>query len=74
MIIADLTQVVTGIHETGPNLTPDTFKDAVFNAPVAGGTPLAPLNSRGNHGLWPGTDWGGTDDTGLIWWNPEGAR
>jgi hypothetical protein len=71
VIISDLTEIVTGIHLTGPNLTPDTFKDAIFNAPVAGGTPLAPLSSRGSHGLWPGTDWGGTDDTGLIWWNPK---
>ena len=71
VIIADLTQLVNGIHETGPNLSPATFKDAVFNAPVAGGTPIAPLSSRGSHGLWPGVDWGGGDDTGLIWWNPK---
>ncbi len=71
IILADLAQVVAGIHETGPNLTPETFKDAVFNAPIAGGTPLSPRTSRGQHGLWPGVDWGGTDDTGLIWWNPE---
>ncbi len=69
VILGDLRQIVLGIHETGPNLTPTTFKDALFNAPIAGGSPLAPLLSRGNHGLWPGTDWGGSDDTGLIWWN-----
>ncbi len=71
IIIGDLTQLVNGIHETGPNLTPETFKNAVFNAPVLGGTPLAPKASRGEHGLWPGVDWGGSDDTGLIWWNPK---
>jgi hypothetical protein len=71
VILGDLTQLVNGIHVTGPNLTPDTFRDAVFNTPILGGTPIAPKSSRGEHGLWPGVDWGGTDDTGLIWWNPK---
>ena len=71
IIMADLNQLVIGLHETGPKLTPETFKDAIFNAPVAGGTPISPRTSRGNHGLWPGTDLGGSDDTGLIWWDPK---
>ena len=38
---------------------------------MIGGTPLSPRTSRGKHGLWPGVDVGGSDDTGLIWWNPK---
>lgn len=71
VIIADLGQTMNAINMAGPDLTPETFRAALFNAPVLGGTPLAPRTSRGEHGLWPGVDVGGTDDTGLIWWNPK---
>jgi hypothetical protein len=71
VILADLAQTMNGINMAGPKLSPETFKAALYNAPVQGGTPLAPRTSRGKHGLWPGIDVGGTDDTGLIWWNPK---
>jgi hypothetical protein len=71
VILADLAQTMNGINNAGPNLSPETFKGAVYNAPIQGGTPLAPRTSRGKHGLWPGIDVGGGDDTGLIWWNPK---
>ncbi|MBK5287092.1 MAG: hypothetical protein JJE46_01365 [Acidimicrobiia bacterium] len=71
VILTDIWQLVSGIHEAGPNLTPETYKAAVFNAPINGGSPLAPQTSRGMHGFWPGVDWGGSDDTGLLWWNPK---
>ncbi len=71
VIIVDPLALFTGLQMAGPNLTPETFAAGMFRAPVTGGTPLSPTLSRGHHGLWPGTDWGGTDDTGLIWWNPN---
>ncbi len=71
VIIVDPFALFTGIQMAGPDLTPQTFAAGMFRAPVVGGTPLSPTLSRGHHGLWPGTDWGGTDDTGLIWWNPD---
>ncbi len=74
VILADLAQTMNGINMAGPKLTPDTFKAALYNAPVQGGTPLSPKTSRGKHGLWPGIDVGGSDDTGLIWWNPKARR
>jgi hypothetical protein len=71
VILPDPTILFTGIQLAGPHLTANTFKDGLFSSPVLGGTPLSPRVSRGNHGLWPGTDWGGSDDAGLIWWNPN---
>ena len=59
-----------GIHMAGPELTPETFRDAMFRTPPAGGSPLSPRVSRGDHGIWPETDWGGVDDGTLIWWDP----
>jgi hypothetical protein len=63
--------VFNGIHMAGPELTPETFRDAMFRLPAAGGSPLSPLVSRGDHGIWPEADWGGVDDGTLIWWDPE---
>lgn len=70
VIIADVAPLVSGIHLTGPNLTPENFTAALQRAPVNGGNPLYPRTSRGEHDLWPNFDWGGTDDFGVIWWNP----
>ena len=71
IIIADLASLVTGIHLAGPDLTPESLATALQRAPIAGGTPFFPRSSRGEHGLWPTFDWGGFDDAGIIWWNPE---
>ncbi|HET6951113.1 MAG TPA: hypothetical protein VFI47_12095 [Acidimicrobiales bacterium] len=59
-----------GIHMAGPNLTPETFRDALFRSPVGGGRPTVPQVSVGEHGVWPDLDWGGVDDMGIVWWDP----
>lgn len=62
----------TGINLAGPDLTPESFRDGMFRAGIAGGNPLAATISFGKHGIWPGTsnDLGGADDGTLVWWNP----
>jgi hypothetical protein len=62
--------VFTGIHMAGPDLTPESFRDGMFRTPPAGGGPTVPRVSYGDHGYWPGVDWGGNDDGTLIWWDP----
>jgi hypothetical protein len=66
-----LRTVFTGIHLAGPDLTPETFRDGLFRSPVVGGSPTAPQVSRGDHGIWPGIDYGGSDDAAIIWWDPD---
>ena len=66
-----LRTVFTGIHLAGPELTPETFRDGLYRYPVSGGGPTNAQTSRGDHGVWPEHDWGGTDDMTLIWWDPE---
>lgn len=61
----------TGIHLAGPDLTPETFRDGLYRFEPAGGTSTNPLSSRGEHGIWPEIDNGGTDDATIIWWDPE---
>jgi hypothetical protein len=63
--------VFTGIHMAGPELTPETFRDGLFRAPVAGGGPTSPQVSRGEHDVWPDLDLGGSDDSGILWFDPE---
>lgn len=65
-----LRTMFTGIMLAGPNLTPDKFRDGLFRYPESGGGPTEPLVSRGNHDVWPDEDWGGSDDVGLIWFDP----
>lgn len=71
VIIVDPTILFLGIQMAGPDLTPESFQAGLFRSPILGGNPLAPRSSRGNHGLWPATDYGGSDDAGILWWNPE---
>jgi hypothetical protein len=65
-----LRTIFTGIHLAGPDLTVDAFRDGLLRAPPAGGGPTEPQVSRGEHGVWPDFDWGGSDDIAFIWWDP----
>lgn len=70
VLFVDPATLFTGLQLAGPDLTPATFAASMFRTPVGGNTPISPTVSRGHHGLWPGTDWGGGDDAGILWWNP----
>jgi hypothetical protein len=60
----------TGIHLAGADLTPATFRDALFSFPPSGGGPTNARLSFGRHGLWPNDDYLGFDDAVEIWWDP----
>jgi hypothetical protein len=60
----------TGVHLAGPDLTAQSLQDGLRRLPVMGGGPTQPQYSVGPHEVWPGTDWGGTDDIALVWWDP----
>jgi hypothetical protein len=59
------------IQALGPDLTAQNFQKALFAAPPTTHAITQPSLSWGNHGIWPGTDYGGTDDATEIWWNPS---
>jgi len=62
----------TGIHLAGPELTAETFRNGLFRYPSIPETKPTWLHlSWGEHGIWPGTDWFGSDDATVIWWNPD---
>jgi hypothetical protein len=55
---------------TGPNLTPATFKDALFKADGTKAGISQPYLSYGDKGYWGGQpDYYGVDDATEFWWN-----
>ncbi len=63
--------IFNAIHLAGPELTPETFRDGMWRYPVSGGGPTEVQVSRGDHGVWPDLDRGGSDDVAIIWFDPE---
>ncbi len=62
----------TGLHLAGPELTAQSFRNGLFRYPSIAETKPTWLHiSWGKHGIWPGTDWFGSDDATVIWWNPD---
>ena len=61
------------LQATGPDLTPENFRTALFDG--LGTTPAItqPLLTYGDRGLWPDPDYNGVDDATLIWWDPTAA-
>ncbi len=60
------------LQYTGPNLTPETFRDALFAD--AGTIPAItqPFLTYGDKGYWGGvTDYQGVDDATAFWWDPN---
>ena len=64
-------ELARGVMMAGAKLTPETLRDGLFRYPPSGGDPIQPQQSWGKHGVWPGTDWYGTDDAAMLWWDPS---
>lgn len=56
---------------TGPNLTPETWRDALFSGPGTIPAISQPYLTYGQRGYWEETDYSGVDDATLIWWDAE---
>jgi Periplasmic binding protein len=61
----------TALHLAGPNLTAETFRTGLFRFPSGQTHPTDLHISWGDHGVWPNTDYFGSDDATQIWWNPK---
>ncbi len=58
------------LQGVGPNLTPETWKAALFAGTPTRSAISQPSLSWGDKGIWPGTDYQGIDDATMIWWDP----
>jgi hypothetical protein len=59
------------LQAAGPNLTHDTWKDALFAGNQTMSAISQPSLSWGDHGIWADPDYVGIDDATEIWWNPD---
>lgn len=71
VIVPTVSVAARGLTMAGPKLTPKTFQDGLFRYPPSGGDPINPKQSWGKHGLWPFVDYWGSDDAGILWWDPN---
>ncbi len=78
IILGNVSLLMNGLTLAGPDLTPEHFRDGLWAAPMAERDPdhIRGTVTYGNHEIngktiWPkDTDFGGTDDVGLAWWDP----
>ncbi|MEN3272186.1 MAG: hypothetical protein V7636_947, partial [Actinomycetota bacterium] len=62
------------LQEVGPNLTHETFRDALFRLEPSHRGVTSPYSTWGDHGIWKqfeGKDFEGIDDITKIWWDPD---
>ncbi|MCB0966460.1 MAG: hypothetical protein KDB37_06455 [Ilumatobacter sp.] len=71
VLIPNMALLVSGIQQTGPDLTPDNMAAALFNGPTTRPGITQPFLSYGDRGYWEGDDFSGVDDAALIWWDPN---
>jgi hypothetical protein len=71
VIVPTVSVLARGLTLAGQKLTPKTFQDGLFRYPPSGGDPVNPKQSWGKHGLWPFVDYWGSDDGGILWWDPN---
>jgi ABC-type branched-subunit amino acid transport system substrate-binding protein len=70
VINPSILEFANGVMLAGPKLTPQSFRDGLFRYPPSGGDAINPQLSWGKHGVWPTTDYNGSEDAGMLWWDP----
>ena len=71
VILPGPSQLMLGIHLAGPNLTPESFRDGLFQR-YPRKDPGKTYSSVGwGEDLWGRADYNSSDDTGAFWWDPD---
>jgi hypothetical protein len=70
LLMPNYTFLAATLQATGPNLTPENFRSALFAGPGTTPALTQPLLTYGDT-FWPETDYNGVDDATLVWWDPE---
>ena len=74
VIVPTATRFFEVLQEVGPELTHETFVEALFRLEPRAEAVHESSSTWGNRGLWPGIedpDYFGIDDVTKIWWDPE---
>ena len=59
------------LQGTGPNLTHETWRDALFAGTGTRQAISQPFLSWGEKGIWDYPDYHGVDDATVFWWDPQ---
>jgi hypothetical protein len=70
LLMPNYTLLAATLQGTGPDLTPQTWRDALFASAGTKPAITQPLLTYGDKGFWPETDYNGVDDATLAWWDP----
>jgi hypothetical protein len=70
LLMPNFSLLASALQGTGPNLTPETWRDALFAATPNAAAVSQPYLSWGDNGFWGGVDYEGIDDGTIIWWDP----
>ena len=68
-IVPAYQQFFTGVQLAGPNLTPQTYAEGLFRAPLTGGGPTTPLQAYGEQGAAPRPSYSSPADYTYLWYN-----
>jgi hypothetical protein len=73
IIKGEIELLFDGLQLAGPNLNPETWRDGLYHAPPqqTGPNAIGIIATFGNHGYWKGTDYGGLDNAGILYWDPN---
>lgn len=69
--IYDWGRLFIGIHLAGPNLTPETFREGLFERYTPVWDHATEFGVSYGNNLWQWDDYVGADDVTLIYWDPE---
>jgi hypothetical protein len=61
------------LQGVGPNLTHETWRDALFASPGTRQAISQPYLTYGDKGYWGFTDYHGVDDATAFWWDPQAS-
>jgi hypothetical protein len=61
----------SALQVAGPNLTPESFQQGLFNLPPTPEAITNPSISFGDKDIWPYTDYNGVDDATEIFWDAD---
>jgi hypothetical protein len=70
LLVGDFNLLYAVLQGIGPNVSAQTFGQALFAAAATPRAITQPSVSFGNKGIWPDPDYLGIDDASEVWWNP----
>ena len=71
LLMPNFALLTATLQVTGPNLTTETWAEALFAAEGTTAAISQPFLTWGVDRVWPGPDYNGVDDATIIWWDAE---